>query len=109
MGSRRYDTEYHAQYTRKEIQEDCKTSKSNPYSTHRSRENYPFADDKSTMADILGLPDDNVYSKKFSSMGIAARRRTAQNVFKGICSMLYALCSMLYALSFYVTVPVLSS
>ena len=81
MGSR-YNTEYQAQYTRKDVQ----TSDSFPPSACRSRHGlqYPFVDNKSTVADILGTPDDNLYSEKFSSMGLAARKRAAQNVFQGI-------------------------
>ena len=81
--SSRYHTEYQAQYTRKDTHG---TDIDVPLPAHRSRHalQYPFVDNKSTVADILGLPDDNHYGERFSSMGIAARKRAAQNVFQGM-------------------------
>ena len=81
--SSHYATEYTTQYTQKEMKYKENNILHNINRNDFSLQ-YPFVDNKSTVADILGAPDHHLYGQRFSCMGLAARKRSAQNVFKGI-------------------------
>ena len=79
--SSRFVSEYDAQYTSK-CAETVNQGPIQPQ-TRIHKIVYPFVDTDSTVADILGAPDDNIYATRFSRMGKAARKRAAMRVFSG--------------------------